>query len=245
MRKIAIFGATSAIAQETAKLFAAHGDSFFLVGRNENHLQAIGNDLKARGAARAAFSVLDLTEGGRHSEIIREADAFLSGIDTVLIAHGSLPDQKACEKDFALAEKEIDANFLSVVSLLTILANDFEKQGHGTIAVISSVAGDRGRQSNYIYGASKGGLSIFLEGLRNRLSKSGVAVITLKPGFVDTPMTRDFKKGILFVGPVVVARGIYKAIVKGRDVVYLPSFWRWIMLAIKMIPEAFFKKLSL
>ncbi len=246
MRKIVIFGATSAIAQETAKRFAVDGDALFLVGRNSEHLENVAADLKVRGASQVyCHPTPDLTHHDFHGEIIKKAGESLGGIDTVLIAYGSLPDQKACEKDFLLAKKEIDTNFLSVVSLLTLLANHFEQQGHGCLAIISSVAGDRGRQSNYVYGSAKGALSLFLQGLRNRLSKSGITVTTLKPGFVDTPMTASLKKGALFVGPDVVAGGIYKAILKKKDVVYLPWFWRWIMGVIKMIPESVFKKLSL
>ena len=134
---------------------------------------------------------------------------------------------------------------MSVISLLTILANQLEHQGSGSIAVITSPSGDRGRQSNYIYGTAKGALTIFLQGLRNRLSKSNVHVLTIKPGFVDTPMTKDFKKGFLWVNPDVVSKGIYNAINKKREVVYLPFFWRYIMIIIKSIPEKLFKYLSL
>jgi len=144
-----------------------------------------------------------------------------------------------------VAMMELQTNFTTVVSLLTLLANLFERQGRGSIAVISSVAGDRGRQSNYVYGAAKGALTIYLQGLRNRLAKANVHVLTIKPGFVDTPMTRDFKKGLLWVGPDVIARGIVKAIDKRKDVAYLPFFWRYIMFIIKIIPERIFKRLSL
>ncbi|MDQ3267568.1 MAG: SDR family NAD(P)-dependent oxidoreductase, partial [Pseudomonadota bacterium] len=136
-------------------------------------------------------------------------------------------------------------NFLSVVSLLTLLANRFEEQGHGCLAVISSVAGDRGRQSNYFYGSAKGGLSVFLQGLRNRLASRGVQVLTIKPGFVDTPMTTGFKKGALWVGPNVIAAGIHRAIRRHSNEVYLPWFWWGIMTIIKAIPERIFKHLKL
>jgi short-subunit dehydrogenase len=120
-----------------------------------------------------------------------------------------------------------------------------EPRGTGTLAAISSVAGDRGRQSNYVYGTAKGAVSLFLQGLRNRLSKSGVRVLTIKPGFVDTPMTADFPKGALRAKPEQIARGIERAVEKGRDIIYLPSFWRLIMLVIRAIPEGIFKRLSL
>jgi len=143
------------------------------------------------------------------------------------------------------ALQELQTNCLSVLSLLTRLANQLEQQGHGCLAVISSVAGDRGRQSNYIYGTAKGALTIFLQGLRNRLGKTGVQVLTIKPGFVDSPMTRDFNKGLLWVKPAKIAEGILKAIDKRKEVVYLPFFWRYIMLIIRLIPEKVFKRLSL
>ena len=141
--------------------------------------------------------------------------------------------------------REIDNNGLSVIALCTLLGNRFEAQGSGSIAVISSVAGDRGRQSNYVYGAAKGMVTRFLQGLRNRLAKENVQVLTIKPGFVDTPMTAAFKKGALWAQPADVARGILAAIDKGKDEVYLPGFWRLIMLVIRHIPEFIFKKLSL
>ncbi|RME50328.1 MAG: SDR family oxidoreductase [Caldilineae bacterium] len=245
-RRVLIAGATSAIAQETAKRFAAAGDALFLAGRNRERLEAIAADLRVRGAERVGIAVLDLTETEQHPALIEEAADALGGLDTVLIAHGTLSDQSACQQDFALTEREMKTNFLSVVSLLTHLANRFEAQGYGTIAVISSVAGDRGRQSNYVYGAAKAGVSAFLQGLRNRLHRAGVTVITIKPGFVDTPMTAHIPdKGLLWVGPDVVGRGIYRAIQRRQDVVYLPWFWWGIMWVIKHIPEGIFKKMSL
>ena len=166
-------------------------------------------------------------------------------MDTVLIAHGTLPDQKSCEQSFETARREFEINALGVMSLLTHAANRFERQGFGTLAVIGSVAGDRGRQSNYVYGAAKGAVSIFLQGLRNRLNTRGVRVLTIKPGFVDTPMTADFAKGILWSDPEQVAGGIYKAIEKKKDIVYLPWFWSPVMRMIRGLPETIFKRLHL
>lgn len=175
-----------------------------------------------------------------------EAQRALGGLDVLLVAHGSLPDQKACERSVHVTLDELHTNALSVISLVTLAANLFQTAGHGTIAVISSVAGDRGRQSNYIYGTAKGMVSLFLEGLRNRLSRSGVRVVTIKPGFVDTPMTAHLeKKGPLWAQPQAIARGIARAVNGQRDVVYLPGIWRWIMLIIRHIPEPIFKRMSL
>lgn len=244
-RKILCLGATSAIAAETLKLFARDGDEFYLVARDEKKLSSVVADLVARGAARIEKSVADLSDFDRHSKLFSDACEKLSGIDLVLVAHGVLGDQRACEKNYQETEKNLRANLLSVISFITPVANYFEGRGTGCIAVISSVAGDRGRQSNYIYGTAKGALSIFLQGLRNRLFKKGVHVLTIKPGFVDTPMTSGFKKGALFVGPEVIARGIYNAIDRKRDVVYLPWFWWVIMEIITSIPERIFKRLKL
>lgn len=245
MRKVLIIGATSAIAQETAKRFAEGGDQLFLAGRNPEKLNALVADLRVRGADKVASMALNLNDFDRHLYLINMASEALGGLDTVLIAHGTLSDQKACEQDFQVALKEYYTNFLSVVSLLTLLANRFEAQGYGCLAVISSVAGDRGRQSNYFYGSAKGGLSVFLQGLRNRLASRGVQVLTIKPGFVDTPMTTGFKKGTLWVGPNIIAAGIHRSIRRHSDEVYLPWFWWVIMTIIKAIPERIFKHLKL
>jgi decaprenylphospho-beta-D-erythro-pentofuranosid-2-ulose 2-reductase len=245
MQRVLIIGATSAIAQEVAKIYAIDGSQIFLVARNSQKLEQVAQDLIVRGADSIEMLSLDLADFERHEEIVTSTDKLLGGIDIALIAHGTLPDQKACEINVHDTLQELQINFLSTVSLLTLLANYFEKQGSGCIAVISSVAGDRGRQSNYVYGAAKGGLSIFLQGLRNRLSKAGICVLTIKPGFVITPMTAEFKKSILWAQPKKVANDIVSAIRKRKNVLYVPWFWRWIMLVILAIPENIFKRMSL
>jgi decaprenylphospho-beta-D-erythro-pentofuranosid-2-ulose 2-reductase len=245
MKKVLIIGATSAIAQATARLFAAKGDALFLVGRGNEKVTSVANDLKVRGAAKAETMGVDLLDFDQHPLILKQAIASLGGLDVVLIAHGTLGDQQRSADDYTVAERELRTNLLSVVSLLTPIANYFEKQKSGVIAVISSVAGDRGRQSNYVYGTAKGGLNIFLQGLRNRLNPAGVCVLTIKPGFVDTPMTEGIKKNPLFASPETIAKGIYGSINAKRDIVYLPWFWFWIMLIIKSVPERIFKRLKL
>ncbi|NGZ86548.1 SDR family oxidoreductase [Duganella aceris] len=245
MQKILIIGATSAIAEATARRFAQRGDSLYLLARNGERLDALLADLKLRGAAATAGARFDANDHERHAAVIEQAAAAMGGLDAVLIAHGTLPDQQACQADAALALREIGTNALSVIGLLTHVANRFEAQRAGVIAVIGSVAGDRGRQSNYVYGSAKGMLAIFLQGLRNRLQKSGVHVLTIKPGFVDTPMTAAFPKGPLWATPEQVAQAIVKAMDQRRNVLYTPFFWWGIMAIIRAVPEAIFKKLSL
>ena len=245
MQKVLIVGATSAIAEAAARLWAARGDALFLVGRNATRLETIAADLSVRGAAAVGCFVMDATDTAKHAAMLEAATSALGGLDVALIAHGTLPDQKACEASVALTLQEMDNNGLSVVALATLLGAKMEAQGHGALAVIGSVAGDRGRQSNYVYGAAKGMVGLFLQGLRNRLSKKGVQVLTIKPGFVDTPMTASFKKGALWAQPGDIACGILRAIEQRKDVVYLPGFWRLIMLLIRHIPERVFKRLSL
>ena len=245
MRKILIIGATSAIAEATARKWAMAGDYLFLVGRNAAKLAAIAADLQVRGCAKVEIYPLDVNDFSAHAAMLDAAEQGLQGLDTVLIAHGSLPDQQLCQDSVDSTMQEITTNALSVIALLTLLGNRFAAQGHGAIAVISSVAGDRGRMSNYVYGSAKAMVSTFTSGLRQRLQKFGVAVVTIKPGFVDTPMTADFKKGLLWASTDQVAADIVQAVNKNCAVVYTPFFWRYIMLIIKIIPEMVFKKLKL
>ena len=245
MKRILIIGATSAMAKACARLWAAQGHRLHLVGRQTDLLLALTADLQVRGAAAVTHAVLDANDMDRHDAVLDAAVASLGGLDTVLIAHGTLSDQPACERDVALTMRELQTNGLSVIALATLLANRLEAQGSGTLAVIGSVAGDRGRQSNYVYGTAKGMVAIFLQGLRQRLHKSGVRVVTIKPGFVDTPMTQAFKKGPLWAAPETVARRIVAATDRGADVVYVPGFWRLIMALIKAVPEGLFKTLRL
>ena len=245
MRRIFIFGAASAIAEATARRFAVYGNSFFLAARDGNKLEALAYDLQVRGASRVAMAAADALDFDRHQALVNAAFEALDGLDTVLIAHGTLPDQKSCEESFEAARRAFEINALGVMSLLTHVANRFEAQGFGTIAVLDSVAGDRGRQSNYVYGAAKGAVSVFMQGLRSRLHRRGVHVLTIKPGWVNTPMTAAFRKGILWAGPQQIAGGIYAAIENKKDLVYLPWFWSPFMRVIRALPESVFKRLRL
>ncbi|MFM2075066.1 MAG: hypothetical protein RJB34_1371 [Pseudomonadota bacterium] len=244
MKKILIIGATSAIAEQCARLWVSRGDAVFLVARKQDQLQTIAADLSIRGATCVQSYCTDLNIFDNHIALLDAADAAMNGIDTVLIAHGTLSNQNACEKNVIEAMAEIKTNALSTISLLTHIANRFESKKEGTIAVISSVAGDRGRASNYVYGSSKAMITTFASGLRQRLHKSNVFVVTIKPGFVDTPMTASFKKGLLWAKPNSVAAKIVQAIDKGRSEVYAPAFWWLIMIGIKLIPNNIFKKIK-
>jgi len=177
--------------------------------------------------------------------MLDQAFAVLGTIDAVLIAHGTLSDQQACEESVELMMRELTTNATSVVALATRIGARFAKQRSGTLVVLSSVAGDRGRASNYVYGSAKALVTTFMSGLRQRLYRYGVNVITIKPGFVDTPMTTAFNKGVLWAKPRAVAAGIVRAMQRGRGVVYLPFFWRPVMLVIRMVPENVFRRLSL
>jgi decaprenylphospho-beta-D-erythro-pentofuranosid-2-ulose 2-reductase len=245
MRRILIIGATSAIAQATARLFAADGDAFFLVARDKEKVRAVADDLRARGAAQVTTTIMNVNDFDRHEAMVQEAFQCLGAIDTVLIAHGTLSNQKDSEASFQVTRREFETNALSVISLLTHLANRLERQGYGTLSVISSVAGDRGRQVNYVYGAAKAAVTTFMQGLRNRLHRVGVHVLTIKPGLVDTPMTAGLRKGVLWAKPEAVAAGIYEAIREKKDVIYLPRYWQPIMWLLRAIPEPIFKRLRL
>jgi decaprenylphospho-beta-D-erythro-pentofuranosid-2-ulose 2-reductase len=242
--RVLVVGATSAIAAEAARLYATRGARLFLTARHPERLAAVAADLRVRGA-EVTTAVLDVTDRAAVARTMDAAWSAYEGLDIALVAHGVLPDQARGQADPAEALASFEVNLLSVVALLTPLANRFEAAGRGCIAVIGSVAGDRGRQSNYLYGAAKGGLDRFLEGLRNRLYPAGVAVVTLKPGFVDTPMTAGLRQGPLFVSARLAGRGVYRAIERRRPVAYIPWFWRPIMLVVRALPEAVFKRMRL
>lgn len=244
MRKILIVGATSAIAEAAARIWAQKGDHLFLVARHQEKVNAIAADLRVRGCPKVEVYAMDANDYDAHIPMLDAAQQALNGLDTVLIAHGTLSNQGVCEQSVDLTLQEIKTNALSVIALLTHIANRFEKQKNGTIAVISSVAGDRGRQSNYVYGSAKAMVTSFTSGLRQRLYKFNVFVVTIKPGFVDTPMTKDFKKGPLWASPDTVAKDIDRAIGKA-GVVYTPIIWLGIMSIITLIPNTIFKKLKL
>lgn len=242
MTRILIIGATSAIAEASARLWAARGARLYLLGRSAPRLEAIAADLRAHGAV-VTTGLLDANEVDAHAAALDAAATELGGIDIALLAHGTLPDQAECDRSPAATVQALADNGLSTLALMNALANRLAGQGRGTLAVISSVAGDRGRASNGAYGAAKAAVSTYASALRQRLTGSGAHVLTIKPGLVDTPMTRHFRKGPLWAQPDAIARGIVRAIDRRRSVVYLPWFWRPVMAVIGLIPEMVFRRL--
>ena len=243
--KILIIGATSAIAKSTARLYASRKAQMFLIARNEQLLSDLKADLTIRGAQSVAYHVLDVSRQKDHRHAIEQAKQALEEIDIALLCHGSLPDQDACEDDYKKAEKEINVNGLSVISLCTEIAKIFKAQQSGTLAVITSVSGDRGRQPNFIYGAAKSMVSTYLQGLRGKLRPHKVHVIDIRPGLVDSPMTAKFEKGPLWSAPELVANKIVRSIDNKRHTVYVPGYWRIIMAIVCSIPEFIFKRLKI
>ena len=242
---ILIIGASSAIARATARLYAARGCRLHLIARNAESLRKTADDLTVRGASAVTLSTLDVNDFDRHEEVLQQAFLTLGTVDLALICHGSLPDQQASEADFELARHEINTNGLSVISLLTVLSPHFIRQASGTIAVVTSVAGDRGRQSNYVYGSVKAMVSTYLQGLRGRLRPFHVNVLDIRPGFVDSPMTAHLQKGPLWSSPQRIGKIIVRSVSRGRHTVYAPAYWGLIMFIVRSIPEALFKRIKL
>ncbi len=246
MPTVLILGATSGIGRALAAEFASHRYDLILAGRDLEELQALAADLNLRHGVSAhaqSFDVLDFD--GMESTLkacLAQAGGALGG---AVLCVGYLGDQAQAQDNLAEARRILDTNFTGSVLALNVLANHFEQKRQGFICAISSVAGDRGRQSNYLYGSAKGGLTTYLQGLRNRLYHAGVKVITVKPGFVDTRMIYGRQKLFLVASPQAVARGIYGAVLRGKNTVYLPWFWGVIMLLVGAIPERLFKKLHM
>lgn len=244
-QNILIFGATSGIAEAVARIYASEGACLFLVARNAEKLGVVASDLSARGASDVKTFVMDANDTTKLSQMLDAAWSDIR-VDVALVAHGTLPDQARCEAELDYAVREFRTNAESVIACLTALGNRFERQGHGVIAVIGSVAGDRGRASNYLYGAAKAAVHAFASGLHARLFRAGVHVLTIKPGFVDTPMTKGLPlPQALVVSAGKVATDIVRAIEKKRDMIYTPWFWRFIMLIIIHIPNVMFKRMKL
>lgn len=244
-RRVIVLGATSAIAQATARRYAAEGGSLLLAGRDAQKLETIATDLRARGAAAATVETLDLARPVDAAAQLGAMAARIGGVDDVLLAYGVLGDQARAENDLDEARRLLAVNFTSAAEWCLAAANLLEAQGRGTLLVIGSVAGDRGRQSNFVYGAAKGGLGVLVQGIAHRLALrgNGARAVLIKPGFVDTPMTGHLAKGgPLWASPDAVAGVIHRAAYDGGPVVYAPWFWRFILLIIRLVPASIFHK---
>ena len=243
---VLVAGATSGIARAVAAELARRGHALVLAARDLDEVGALAADLRLRHgvpARAAAFDALDFASHAAFAAALLAAEG--DALEGVVVAFGWMGDTERARHDADEARRTLDINLTAVVSLLTPLADHLEARGAGFVCVISSVAGDRGRQSNYVYGAAKGGLTVYLQGLRNRLFPAGVRVVTVKPGFVDTRMTFGLPGTFLVAPSERVAAGIVKAIDRGADEVYLPGFWRPVMMAIRAVPERIFKRMKL
>lgn len=245
MQHVLIIGATSAIAEATARLLAERGHALYLVARDAEHLKTVASDLATRGAARVEQANLDVTDLDAIQPVLQAAFRAFESIDVALIAHGSGSDEHACLTDPGTLRREFDINATATISMMAWLAGRLRQQGHGTLAVISSVAGDRGRRGNMLYGAAKAAVNAYASGLRQRLAKTKVRVLTIKPGWVDTPMTAGMHKNGLFATTDRVARDIVHAIDKRRNVIYTPWYWRPIMSLLRHIPERLWRHLNI
>ena len=245
MKKIIALGATSGIAIEVQRQLAHQACELLLVARSPERLATLQTDLLVRGAPQVLTYSADLSSIAQHAGILDFASRTFPDFDTVFLAYGSMRNQKDCESSVQILVEDLQVDFVSAAAILTLFAAELERRRTGCIAAITSVAGDRGRRSNYLYGSAKGGLSLFLQGLRSRLYPSGVRVITIKPGPVQTPMT-DGLSNAHFADPKQVAYDIVRSLERGSpDILYTPRIWRYIMTAVKLVPETIFKRLPL
>jgi decaprenylphospho-beta-D-erythro-pentofuranosid-2-ulose 2-reductase len=243
-KKIVILGATSGIALAVERQLARQGRELLLVARTPQRLAELQADLVIRGAQQVLTFSADLASVQQHAAIFNFVRHNFPDYDTVLLAYGSMHEQKDSEASVDALLEEMHVNFVSATAILTLFAGDLERRNTGCLAAITSVAGDRGRRSNYVYGSAKGALSLFLQGLRSRLHPAGVRVITIKPGPVQTPMTDHLPNSARFADPEQVARDIVHALEqRSPDVLYTPKIWRYIMSAVQHIPETIFKRL--
>lgn len=246
-KSVVILGATSTIARATAHAFASDGYNIVLGDIEPIENEIIAADIRTRFDVATHAIAFDATAFETHKKVLKDCEnAFGEMPEGIVLCFGYMAEQEDAQKDFNKLQQTIDINFTGAASILEKFATRFEKRRHGFITVLSSVAGDRGRQSNYIYGSAKAGLTAYLQGLRNRLYKANVYVTTIKPGFVDTKMTYGLPlPGPLVATPQAAGRAIYRATIKHKNEVYVSFFWRYIMLIIKYIPEWQFKKMGL
>jgi short-subunit dehydrogenase len=241
---VLILGASSSIARAISAAFAKQGFSLYLAGRDGEDLARLASDLEVRYGKRVKWGSFDAEDYSSHEATLEKVLEEVGSVEGVVLAFGHLGEQTEVARDFSAAQRVISSNFAGAVSILISCGAYFEKRGSGFIIALSSVAGERGRARNYTYGAAKGALSLYLQGLRARLLKSGVRVITVKLGFVDTAMTFGMPGLFLVAAPDYVGERIVRTLAGSRDVIYLPWFWRWIMWIVRLIPETLFKRLS-
>jgi len=239
-----ILGATSSMARAFARAVAERGDCVLLAGRDMDDLKRSATDCAARGARAAEVLRFDARKPETFAPILERA-ATEDGTINAAVFVGSMPPQEEIDADPALIEGTVTDSFTGPARFLQALAPMMEERGGGTVVGVCSVAGDRGRIGNYVYGAAKAGFATYLSGLRNRLTRSGGHVVTVKPGFVDTAMTWGIEGMFLVAPPEKVAADILKAVRKKKNVIYTPFFWRFIMMIIRSIPEPVFKKMSI
>ena len=239
-----ILGGTSSMARAFARAVAERGCAVFLAGRDMDDLKATATDCRQRGAALAEALRFDARKPEDFAALIARLEREEGQLNAAVFV-GSMPDQAAIDTDPALIDGVVADNFTGPARFLQMLAPVLEARGGGTVVGVGSVAGDRGRLGNYVYGAAKAGFHTYLSGLRNRLGRAGAHVLTVKPGFVDTAMTWGLEGMFLVAPPEKVAADILRAVDRRRNVIYTPFFWRWIMLIIRAIPEPIFKKLSI
>jgi len=241
--RAAVVGATRGMGRALARLMAERGDTLCLLGRNAAELEASARDLLARGArGPVATARLDLAEPAGFAAALDAADRALAAFDTLVVTAGDFAPQEAIERDPARLERLLDVNFTATAVLCQQAAERLAGRGGGTVCAFSSVAGDRARRSNYLYGASKAGLSAFLEGLGLAYAGRGVRVICVRPGFVKTAMTAGLRVPPFAGEPDAVARVVLRAVDRGTPVVYAPPIWRWVMLAIRRLPRAVMRR---
>ncbi|PIE15887.1 MAG: short-chain dehydrogenase [Proteobacteria bacterium] len=242
---VAVFGATSRIAREICLRWAEAGHAVYVAGRDLAEAERVAADVRVRTGGQAVAGAFDALDVDGHPALVAAIEQAVGPLDVAVLAFGDMGDQDAAEHDFAAARRVIEVNYTGAASLSEALAAKMSDRKRGTLVGIGSVAGDRGRQSNYFYGSAKGAFALYLQGLRNRLFTDGVHVLTAKLGFVDTRMTYGLDTKLPVASPEAASRAIFRAATRRTDTLYYPPFWRAIMGVIKGIPERAFKRLSL
>jgi decaprenylphospho-beta-D-erythro-pentofuranosid-2-ulose 2-reductase len=243
MATVLILGATSDMAIAIARKFASRKYNIQIAARNINHLSSIASDIRIRHQVECSTHAFDATDFDSHETFF---NTLAPQPDVTISVFGYLGENEKARVDWKESSAILHTNYTGAVSILNVVSNSYAEKKNGVIVGISSVAGERGRQSNYIYGSAKAGFTAYLSGLRNRMYRENVHVVTVQPGFVYTRMTENLKlPPMLTAQPAEVGDAVYRAVAKRKNVIYVRWFWRWIMLIIKSIPEPVFKKFKL